>query len=107
MFDEGASALGCTVIPSGVGNTETQAEIIKNLGVQGYIGTPSFLLGIINKAESLGVDVAKEWKMEVSLLLAEMLPESTRKDWSMTIILLDGKPTAPRMWDAYPTNVLR
>ncbi len=79
MFEEGACELGCTVIPTGVGNTETQAEIIRNLGVQGYIGTPSFLLAIIKKAESMGVDVAKEWKMEVSLLLAEMLPESTRK----------------------------
>ncbi len=78
MFEEGVSELGCAVIPTGVGNTDTQVEIIRTLGVTGYVGTPSFLMGIINKAESVGVNVAEEFKLQVGFLLAEMLPESLR-----------------------------
>jgi phenylacetate-CoA ligase len=79
MFEEGVSELGGTVIPTGVGNTETQVEIIKNLGVTGYIGTPSFLMAILKKAEDVGIDPAADLKLEVAFLLAEMLPESMRK----------------------------
>lgn len=79
MLEEGALEIGATVVPTGVGNTETQVEIIKNLGVTGYIGTPSFLMAIIKKAEDMGINVAKEFKLEIGFLLAEMLPESLRK----------------------------
>jgi phenylacetate-CoA ligase len=78
MFEEGVSELGCAVVPTGVGNTEAQVEIIKALGVTGYVGTPSFLMGIINKAESMGLNPAEDFKLEVGFLLAEMLPESLR-----------------------------
>lgn len=79
MFEEGAAGLGAVVIPTGVGNTETQIEIIKNLRVTGYIGTPSFLLTIYKRAAEMGIDVAKEFRLEIGFLLAEMLPESLRK----------------------------
>ena len=74
MFEEGVSELGGTVIPTGVGNTETQVEIMKNLGVTGYIGTPSFLMAILKKAESMQLNVKDDLKLEVAFLLAEMLP---------------------------------
>ncbi|MGO9570857.1 MAG: phenylacetate--CoA ligase family protein [Desulfomonilaceae bacterium] len=79
MFEEGVSELGGTIIPTGVGNTEAQVEIMKNLGVTGYIGTPSFLMAIFKKAEDMGIRVAEEFKLEIGFLLAEMLPESLRK----------------------------
>lgn len=79
MFEEGVSELGAVIIPTGVGNTETQVEIIRNLGATCYIGTPSFLLAIFKKAEEMGIDVVSEFKLEVGFLLAEMLPESLRK----------------------------
>jgi len=79
MLEEGVLEMGATVIPTGVGNTETQVEIIKNLGVTGYVGTPSFLMAIIKKAEDMGINVAEEFKLEIGFLLAEMLPESLRK----------------------------
>jgi phenylacetate-CoA ligase len=79
MFEEGISALGATIIPTGVGNTETQADIMKNLGATGYIGTPSFLMAIFKKAEEMGINPARDLKLEVGFLLAEMLPESLRK----------------------------
>lgn len=79
MFEEGICELGGTIIPTGVGNTETQVEIIKRLGVSGYIGTPSFLMAIFKKAEEMGINPAADFKLEVGFLLAEMLPESMRK----------------------------
>lgn len=79
MFEEGICELGGTIIPTGVGNTETQVEIIKRLGVTGYIGTPSFLMAIFKKAEEMGISPAADFKLEVGFLLAEMLPESMRK----------------------------
>jgi phenylacetate-CoA ligase len=54
-------------------------DIIKNLGVTGYIGTPSFLMAIFKKAEDMGINPAADFKLEVAFLLAEMLPESMRK----------------------------
>jgi phenylacetate-CoA ligase len=79
MFEEGVLEVGATIIPTGVGNTETQVEIMKNLAVTGYIGTPSFLMAIIKKAEEMGIRVAEEFKLEMALILAEMVPESLRK----------------------------
>jgi phenylacetate-CoA ligase len=79
MFEEGVLELGATVIPTGVGNTETQVEIIKNLNVTGYIGTPSFLMAVFKRAEEMGFHPKEEFKLEIGCLLAEMLPESLRK----------------------------
>jgi len=55
MFDEALQRIGCTVIPAGVGNTELQAQVMKELNVTGYVGTPSFLRIILDKADELGV----------------------------------------------------
>ncbi len=82
MFEEGVSELGGVIIPTGVGNTETQAEILRDLNITGYIGTPSFLMAILNKAREMGVEIPGACKLEVAFLLAEMLPESMRKRFS-------------------------
>jgi phenylacetate-CoA ligase len=79
MFEEGILELGATIVPTGVGNTETQVQIMASLGVTGYIGTPSFLIAILNKAESMEISIEKELSLEVAFLLAEMFPESLRK----------------------------
>ncbi len=71
--------LGITMIPTGVGNTELQIQIMKDLKVTGYAGTPSFLITLIKKAEELGYDFRKDFQIRHALLGAEMLPESLRK----------------------------
>ena len=43
ILEEGAIALGCAVIPGGVGNTEQQLEAIAHYRPSGYVGTPDFL----------------------------------------------------------------
>ena len=79
MFDSGAHALGCAVIPAGTGQTELQVQTIADLKPDSYIGTPSFLKIIIEKAEQLGSDVSSITK---ALVTGEALPPSVRESFS-------------------------
>jgi phenylacetate-CoA ligase len=77
MVDSGARALGCTVFPAGVGQTELQVQTIARLRPQGYAGTPSFLKILCQRADALGMDISCLAKALVS---AEALPRSLRED---------------------------
>ena len=55
MLETGAHALGCTVFPGGTGQTEMQVQAMADLKPDGYVGTPSFLRIILDKADELGV----------------------------------------------------
>ncbi len=58
MFDSGARALGATVVPGGVGNTDAQAMAAADLGVTAYAGTPDFLKTLLEKADEAGRPLA-------------------------------------------------
>ena len=58
MFETGAHAIGCAVIPAGTGNTEMQAQVVASLKPRGYIGTPDFLKIVLEKGDALGLDVS-------------------------------------------------
>ena len=60
MLDAGARAAGCVVIPGGVGNSAAQVELARAAGVTGYVGTPQFLLVLLEKATELGTPMALE-----------------------------------------------
>src|SRR5258706_1281923 len=55
MFETGLHRLECVVIPAGVGQTEQQARLVADLRPRGYVGTPSFLKIILEKADELGL----------------------------------------------------
>ena len=78
MFDEALLRIGCTVIPAGVGNTELQAQVMKELNVAGYIGTPSFLMTILEKAKEMGYASGDGLSLQVGMVTGEMFPESLR-----------------------------
>ena len=78
MFDEALQRIGCTVIPAGVGNTEMQAQVMKELSVTGYVGTPSFLMSILEKARETGAVPGDGLSLQVALVTGEMLPEPLR-----------------------------
>ncbi len=80
MFDDGARFLGCTVLPSGVGNTELQITMARGLGATAYCGAPSFLKIILDKAIELGLDTRRDLQIRRALVAAEMLPESLRSE---------------------------
>ena len=77
MMETGAHAIGCTVFPGGTGQTEQQVQAMAELRPAGYIGTPSFLKLIVEKAQSLGVSLPSVRKALVS---GEAFPPSLR-DW--------------------------
>ncbi|MCJ7594358.1 MAG: AMP-binding protein [Desulfobacterales bacterium] len=78
MLDECAKRIGATVIPTGVGNTMMQVKIMQALRVNGFMGTPSFLMTLAQRAEGMGFDLKKEHALETAFVTAEMLPESLR-----------------------------
>ena len=77
MMESGAHALGCTVFPGGTGQTEQQVQAMADLRPAGYIGTPSFLKLIVEKAQEMKVPLPSVTK---ALLSAEAFPPSLR-DW--------------------------
>ena len=66
ILDEGARAMGCAVIPAGIGNTELQLEAIEKLKPVAYTGTPDFLKILQDKAAEAGRDVSSISKALVS-----------------------------------------
>ncbi len=76
MLESGALAIGCTVLPAGVGQTELQVAAIRDLKVRGYIGTPSFLKLIVEKAAEMGADISSLSRAHVG---AEYLPPALRQ----------------------------
>jgi phenylacetate-coenzyme A ligase PaaK-like adenylate-forming protein len=79
MLESGALALGCTVVPTGVGQTEMQVAAIRDLGISAFIGTPSFLKLIADKADELKLDVSA---LKKAMVGAEYLPPALRKSMS-------------------------
>lgn len=77
IMESGAHAVGCTVFPAGTGQTEQQLEAIAELKPQAYLGTPSFLRILVEKAEEVGTDISS---MSHGLVGGEAFPPSLR-DW--------------------------
>jgi len=77
MMETGAHALGCTVFAGGTGQTEQQVQAMAELQPAGYIGTPSFLKLIVERAAEMGVALPTVTKALVS---GEAFPPSLR-DW--------------------------
>jgi len=78
MSDEGAKALGCAVFPAGPTQTELQVQALAALRPTGYIGTPSFLNILLDRAASLKLDVSSLSHASVG---AEPLPYSLRESF--------------------------
>jgi len=79
LMHESLRDCGATVIPMGTGNTEIQIQTMRDLKVNGYIGTPSFLMTVIKRAEELGIDVRQQMFLRKSWFTGEMLAPSIRK----------------------------
>ncbi|AKJ31499.1 phenylacetate--CoA ligase family protein [Caldimonas brevitalea] len=77
MMDSGARALGCTVFPGGVGNTELQLQAMHDLHPDAYAGTPGFLKIVLDKAaeqqQTLPASLCK------ALVSGEACPPSLRQ----------------------------
>ncbi|WP_029006592.1 phenylacetate--CoA ligase family protein [Azorhizobium doebereinerae] len=66
MIESGAHAIGCAVVPGGVGQTDLQLRAIADIRPHGYGGTPSFLKILLDKAREEGADLSSLTKALVS-----------------------------------------
>ncbi len=71
MLEGGALKLGCAVVPAGIGQTELQVQAIAALRPDGYVGTPSFLKIIVEKAVELGTDISS---LKKALVVGRAVP---------------------------------
>ena len=78
MLESAAQALGCPVIPAGTGQTEQQLHTIADLRPVAYVGTPSFLKILLDRAAETGSDIASLHK---ALVGAEAFPAALRDEF--------------------------
>ena len=78
MVDSAAQALGCPVIPAGTGQTELQLRTIADLKPDAYVGTPSFLKILIDRAAEQHSDIGSVKK---ALVGAEAFPSALRSEF--------------------------
>jgi phenylacetate-CoA ligase len=76
MFEEGVRALGGVVVPGGVGNLDLQVRACVDLGATAYVGLPSYLKALLDKADEL--DLGGSLRLARAFVLAEPLPPSLR-----------------------------
>ena len=104
MLESGALALGCSLIPAGVGQTELQVQTIADLKPQAYVGTPSFLKIILEKADELKLDIGS---IKKALVSGEALPPPLREGFSQRGIRVQQcYATADLGLIAYESNVM-
>jgi phenylacetate-CoA ligase len=79
MVESAALALGCPVIPAGTGQTEQQLRTIADLRPVSYVGTPSFLKILLDRAAEQGIDIAS---IKNALVGAEAFPAALRAEFA-------------------------
>jgi len=96
MFDSALRVLGAVVVPTGVGNAELLVRAMKDVGVTGYVGVPSFLYSLVEKTAELGYRWHEDIKLRKAFVTAEKLPETLRQTLqdAYGISVLQGYGTA-------------
>jgi phenylacetate-CoA ligase len=79
LFHEALRDCGATAVPTGTGNTDAQIQTMRNLKVTGFVGTPTFLMTVIKRAEELGLNLRRDFALRRAWFTGEMLPPSLRK----------------------------
>jgi len=79
LFHEALRDCGATAVPMGTGNTEIQIKTMYDLRATGFVGTPTFLITIIKRAEEMGYDFHRDFALRRAWFTGEMLPASLRK----------------------------
>lgn len=75
-LEDALRTVGCVVIPGGIGNQEQQIQAMASFGATGYVGLPSYLKALLDKAAELGITL----QLDKAFVLAEPLPPSLRQE---------------------------
>ena len=103
MFESGARAIGCAVLPAGTGQTELQAQAAHDIGVTAYAGTPDYLKIILDKADEMGLAL----KISKAAVGGGALFPSLRQEYAdRGILCLQGYGTADLGSVAYESEAL-
>lgn len=79
LFHEALRDCGATVVVTGTGNTDIQIETMRGLRVTGFVGTPSFLMALIQRAGEMGYDFRRDFTLQRAWFTGEMLSASVRR----------------------------
>jgi phenylacetate-CoA ligase len=79
LFHEGIRDCGATVVVAGTGNTDLQIQIMRDVKVTAFVGTPSYLMTVIKRAEDMNLNIKKDFFLKRAWFTGEMLPPSLRK----------------------------
>ncbi|MGQ9507902.1 MAG: phenylacetate--CoA ligase family protein [Thermodesulfobacteriota bacterium] len=88
MLDESLRKIGATVVPVGPGNISMLIHLMRQIEVTGYLGTPSFLMALVDAAEGMGLNLQKDIRLQSAFVGAEMFPESLRQKLERKLNLL-------------------
>lgn len=72
LVDESLRRIGVTVVPTGTGNTELQVQVMNHLGVTGFFGAASFFMNVVTRAEEMGYDIRRDFRLRVACIGGEM-----------------------------------
>jgi phenylacetate-CoA ligase len=84
LFHEAIRQCGATAIPVGVGNTEILIRTLLDIKVTGFVGTPSYLLNVIKKAEEMGYPWLEKFVLRKAWFTGEMLTPAIRQTLEQT-----------------------
>ncbi len=84
LFHEGLRQCGVTVVVMGTGNTEALIQAMLDIKVTGFLGTPTFLMSVIKRAEEMGYNFSENFALKKTWFTGEMLPASLRKTFEET-----------------------
>jgi phenylacetate-CoA ligase len=92
----GAEEVGASVIPMGVGNTERQIELMKDLKATAIACTPSYLLHMNEVAKNMGISIKDDTDLRCAVLGAE--------PWSLETRNRIEKSMGIKAYDIYGTS---
>ena len=79
LFHEGLRQCGAAVVVMGTGSTDALIQTMLDLRVTGFIGTPTFLMTVIKRAEEMGYNFSQDFAVKKTWFTGEMLPASLRR----------------------------
>ncbi len=78
-FHQGAERIGCTIVPTGAGQTERQVMIMNDFKTTVLFCTPSYALTIAEKAHEMGINI-RDLPLRVGVFGAEPWSEEMRRE---------------------------
>ncbi|HEV3365219.1 MAG TPA: AMP-binding protein [Acidimicrobiia bacterium] len=79
-LDDTLRGYGLVVVPAGVGNTDVQARVLRDLAIEVVCGTPSFVVTLLERAEETGLRWGHELRVRFALIGAEAFTKALRAE---------------------------